>query len=69
MNSGAFFITCNSHLLNLFVNDAAMSSRDAVSFFGVVQKIYVSLSAYPRLSSALKKYVTQLTVKPLSDTR
>jgi hypothetical protein len=44
MNSIAFFIPCNSHSLNLVVNDAAMSSKDAVSFFGVVQKIYVFFS-------------------------
>jgi hypothetical protein len=69
MNPRAFFIPCNSHSLNLVVNDAAMSSRDAVSFFGVVQKIYVFLSAFPRRWSVLKKYVTQLTGKPLSDTR
>jgi hypothetical protein len=50
MNPIAFFIPCNSHSLNLVVDDAAMSSRDAVSFSGVVQKIYVSLSAYPRRS-------------------
>jgi hypothetical protein len=46
-----------------------MSSRDTVSFFGVVQKIYVSLSASPSRWSVLKKHDTQLTVKPLSDTR
>jgi hypothetical protein len=60
---------CNSNSLNLVVNDAAMSSRDAVSFFGVVQKIYVFVSASPCRSSVLKKHVTQLTVKPLSDSR
>jgi nitrate reductase cytochrome c-type subunit len=37
-------------------------------FFGVVQKIYVSLSAFPRRWSVLKKHVTQQKVKPLSDT-
>jgi hypothetical protein len=40
MNSRAFFIPCNSHSLNLVVNDAAMSSKDAVSYFGVVQKLF-----------------------------
>jgi hypothetical protein len=69
MSPRAFFIPCNSHSLNLVVNDAAMSSRDAVSFFGMVQKIYVFLSASPRHWSVLKKHVTQLIVKPLSDTR
>jgi hypothetical protein len=33
VNPRAFFIPCNFHSLNLVVNDAAMSSRDAVSFF------------------------------------
>jgi hypothetical protein len=69
MNPRAFFIPCSFHSLNLVVNDAVMSSRDAVSFFGVVQKIYVFLSASPCHSSVLKKHVTQFTVKPLSDTK
>jgi hypothetical protein len=67
MNLRAFFTPCNSHSLNLIVNDAAMSSKDAVSFFGVVQKIYVFWSASPRRWSVLKKHVTQLPLKPLSD--
>jgi hypothetical protein len=41
MNSRAFFIPCDRHSLNLVVNYVAMSSKDAVSFFGVVQNIYV----------------------------
>jgi hypothetical protein len=39
VNPRAFFVPCNSHSLDLDVIDAAMSSRDAVSFFEVVQKI------------------------------
>jgi hypothetical protein len=69
MNPRAFFIPCSSHSLILVVNDAAMSSRDTVLFFGVVQKIYDFLSASPHHWSVLKKHVTQLAVKPLSDTR
>jgi hypothetical protein len=68
-NPRAFFIPRNSHSLNLVVNDAAMSSRDAVSFFGVVQIIYVFLSTSPCWWSVLKKHVSQLTEKLLSDTR
>jgi hypothetical protein len=33
------------------------------------KRFHVSLSASPRRWSVLKKHVTQLTVKPLSDTR
>jgi hypothetical protein len=69
MNPRAFLIPCNSHPLNFVINDAAMSLGDAVSFFGVVQNIYVFLSASPYRWSIMKKHVTKLTVKPLSDTR
>jgi hypothetical protein len=44
-----------------------MSPKDPVSFFGVVQKIYVFLSTSPCLWSVLKTHVTQLAVKTLSD--
>jgi hypothetical protein len=36
MNRRAFFIPHNRYSLNLTANDAAMSSRDAASFFGAV---------------------------------
>jgi hypothetical protein len=69
MNPRAFFfIPCNSHSLNLVVNDAAVSSKDDASFL-VWRKRFVFLSASPRRWSVLKKHVTQLTVKPLSDTK
>jgi hypothetical protein len=51
MDPRDFFIACNSHSLNLVVNDAAMSSRDAVPFFGVAQKICFSECISPSLVS------------------
>jgi hypothetical protein len=69
MNPRAFFIPCKRQSLNLVVNEAAMSSTDAVSVFGVVLKIYVFLSASPHRWSVMKKHITHLTIKPLSDTR
>jgi hypothetical protein len=38
MNREVVFILCNGHSLKLAVNDAAMLSADAVSFFGMVQR-------------------------------
>ncbi|KAJ8880076.1 hypothetical protein PR048_020699 [Dryococelus australis] len=55
-NKRAFFIPCTSHALNLVVNDAAMASSIGVAFLTIQKAI-------------LKKHVTSLTLKPLSDTR
>jgi hypothetical protein len=44
-------------------------SRNAVSFFSVVQKIHVFVSASTWHWPVLNKHVNKLKVKPLSDTR
>ncbi|CAH2314604.1 zinc finger MYM-type 1-like [Pelobates cultripes] len=69
LNSRAFYVPCSAHSLNLVVNDAAMCCRDASTFFGILQKIYVFLSGSTNRWDVLKKHVSKLTVKPLSDTR
>ena len=62
---------CGSHTLNSVVCDAAKSSVQAVTFFGILQRIYNLFSSSPPRWAILKENVTDsgLTVKPLSDTR
>lgn len=69
INPRAFFVPCSAHTLNLVVNDSALSCTDAVNFFMVVQEMYNYLSASTHRWTVLKKHVSALTVKPLSNTR
>jgi hypothetical protein len=41
INPRAFYVPCNSYSLNLVINDAAKCNVDAISFYGIVQKLYV----------------------------
>lgn len=56
------------HTLNLVLADAARASKDAVGFFGHLQKLFSFFSGSTQRWSILKKYV-DLTLKSLSDTR
>ena len=47
----------------------ASSCSDAVSFFGILKRIYVFLSASTQRWTILQQHVKSLSVKPLSDTR
>ncbi|CAI6358832.1 unnamed protein product [Macrosiphum euphorbiae] len=69
INSRAFFVPCHAHTLNLVVNDTAKSSTGASKFFIQIQAIFVFLSGSTRRWAVLKKHITQLTLKPLSETR
>lgn len=69
INSRAFFVPCCNHTLNLVVNDASKCNISCVIFFSTIQEIYNFFSASTNRWSILKKYVLNLTVKPLSDTR
>lgn len=69
MNPRAFFVPCGAHTLNLVVNDAALCSAEAVSLFGIIQEVYNFFGASPHRWEILKKHVTDLTVKPLNETR
>lgn len=68
MNPRAVFVPCGAHTLNLIIADAAKSSKDAVGFFGYVQKLFTFFSAGTQRWSILKKHVN-ITVKSWSDTR
>lgn len=69
MNPRAFFVPCGAHSLNLVVNDAALWSKEAVSFFGIIQDTYNFFAASTHRWEVLKQHVVNLTLKPLSQTR
>lgn len=67
LNLRAFFVPCGSHSLNLVVK-AALSCIVAVNVFSTVQEIYNFLSGSTHRWNILTNHVTNLTVKPLSET-
>jgi hypothetical protein len=69
INPRAFFVPCTAHTLNLVVNDAAKINFEASGFFDLVQELYVFFSGSTKRWSVLKKYIADLNLKPLSDTR
>lgn len=69
INSRAFFVPCSAHSLNLVVNDAANISHETVNFLNLVLEIYVFISASTKRWSIINKHVSELKLKPLSDTR
>ena len=69
MNSRAFFTPCACHNYNLLLGDIAKTCHQAISFFGIIQRLYVIFSASTYSWIIFKKYVKGLTVKPLSTTR
>ncbi|CAL9706555.1 unnamed protein product [Knipowitschia caucasica] len=44
-NPRALFVPCGAHTLNLVISDAAKSSKEALGFFGNVQKLFIFFSA------------------------
>ncbi|KAL4119026.1 hypothetical protein QTP88_011899 [Uroleucon formosanum] len=69
INSRAFYVPCNSHSLNLVVNDAAKCNIYTVSFFNIVQQLYVFFSASTERWRILIKFFPKLTLKKVCDTR
>lgn len=69
INPMAFYMPCASHSLNLLICDAAKCSPKAMTFFGVVQRVYEVFSASTKRWNVLKKHVPDLTVKKSCDTR
>jgi len=45
INPRAFFVPCNSHSLNLVINDVAKCCLNAISFFNLIQSIYAYFSS------------------------
>ncbi|XP_041860484.1 zinc finger MYM-type protein 1-like [Melanotaenia boesemani] len=67
-NPRALFVPCGAHTLNLVVCDAAKGSVDAMSYFGVLQKLYTLFSASTQRWAILKKHVS-ITLKMWAETR
>ncbi|KAM3684352.1 hypothetical protein ACJW31_11G037600 [Castanea mollissima] len=69
INSRAFYTPCGCHSLNLVLCDMANSCPKAISFFGVIQRIYTLFSSSTKRCKILQDNVSSLTLKSLSQTR
>ena len=68
INPKAVYLPCANHTLNLVVVDSANSSTEALTFFGVLTRLYVLFSSSAQRWEILKKHV-ELSIKSQSDTR
>lgn len=68
VNHKALYVPCGSHNLNLVICDAAQSSIQSVSFFGLLQRVYTLFSSSVQRWEIMQEHV-DLTVKSLSATR
>lgn len=68
INPRALYMPCAYHTLNLIVCDMTHSCVKAVSFFGVMQRIYTLFSSPPKRWKILLN-ISNLTVKSFSNTR
>ncbi|XP_022866661.1 uncharacterized protein LOC111386427 [Olea europaea var. sylvestris] len=69
MNPQAFYTPCGAHSLNLALCDMVNCCSKAVSFFGVIHRIYTLFSSSTKRLQIFKDNVKGLTVKSLSQTR
>ncbi|XP_062182263.1 uncharacterized protein LOC133886585 [Phragmites australis] len=69
INPRALYMLCACHSLNLTLCDMAKSCSKAISFFGVIQRIYALFSCSTKRWKILLDNVPELTVKYLSNTR
>uniref|UniRef100_A0A8I6XVA6 DUF4371 domain-containing protein n=1 Tax=Hordeum vulgare subsp. vulgare TaxID=112509 RepID=A0A8I6XVA6_HORVV len=69
INPRALYMPCACHSLNLTLCDMAKSCDKTVSFFGIVQRIYVLFAGSTKRWKVLLDHVEGLTVKSLSNTR
>jgi hypothetical protein len=69
INPKAFYTPCDCHSLNLVLCDIANSCPKAISFFGIVQRIYTLFSSSTKRWKIFLDNVLSLTLKPLSQTR
>ena len=68
-NSRTFFVPCACHNYNLLLGDVGKCCPDTITYFGILQRIYVLFSASTKRWTVFKKHVPGLSVKPLSKTR
>ncbi|XP_020242585.1 zinc finger MYM-type protein 1-like [Asparagus officinalis] len=69
INPRALYMPCACHSLNLTLSDMAHSCVKAISFFGVVQRIYSLFSSSTKRWKILIDNVPSFTVKSLCNTR
>ena len=69
INPRALYMPCACHSLNLTICDMAHSCVKAVSFFGIVQRIYSLFANSTKRWKILLDNVLNLTVKSLCNTR
>ncbi|XP_020266691.1 zinc finger MYM-type protein 1-like [Asparagus officinalis] len=69
INLRALYMPCACHSLNLTLSDMAHSCVKAISFFGVVQRIYSLFSSSTKRWKILIDNVPSFTVKSLCNTR
>jgi hypothetical protein len=65
----AFYLPCGAHNLNLVLCNMAKTSSQALSIFGVLQRIYTLFALSTKRWQLLKKHVPLLSLKPVCDTR
>ncbi|XP_074314651.1 uncharacterized protein LOC141649878 [Silene latifolia] len=69
VNPSALYMSCACHSLNLALCDMVHSCTRAVSFFGIVQRIYALFSGSSKRWKILRDNVPDFTLKFLSNTR
>ncbi|XP_021854418.2 uncharacterized protein [Spinacia oleracea] len=69
INPRALYMPCACHSLNLTRSDMAHSCTKAISFFGIVQRMYCLFSSSTKRWKTFLDFVPGLTVKSLSNTR
>lgn len=55
INPRALFVPCNAHSLNLVVNDAVKSCVSVVTFFDLIQHVFVFFSSSMKRWDVMKK--------------
>jgi hypothetical protein len=68
-NPRALYMPCACHSLNLTLSDMAKSCGKAITFFGIVQRIYILFSTSTKRWQLLLDHVPTMTVKSLCNTR
>jgi hypothetical protein len=69
INPRALYMPCACHSLNLTLCDMENSCGKAITFFSIVQRIYVLFSSSTKRWKVLLDHVPSFTLKSLSNTR
>ena len=68
INPRTFYTPCGCHSLNFVLCDMTNSCPNAISFFGVVNRLYSLFSSLSKRWKILQDNIHNLTVKSLSQT-